>query len=324
MAHEKVNDPLRYDSAAMNAAVARIAGVSKKVFEDKSQPMTESRRQVAEVSDREDPGPDHKAFAPRSSNSLDQKAPSHQMPSKKAAMEQPGTDGYDDEEDTVAKPEQGAQKESAMDAVVKATGLSSVEEWRTLAGLTPMYESADRGTGEVPTAGVKKQNKTKGGGLPGLEGQSVQEIEPKGYGDDGADSEETFDQAPGDLKKESYNHFFPQFLEERGLTLDVFNELVDEAMESNDVEEMDALLAVESIFGKWMDKKQKTNPEHQKNMALLQRTKSAVQAKKAGKLDTYGRQKKVAAEEELAFECDDDGAGNPDWKKAFSKMKRGR
>lgn len=315
------NDPMGMGADAMNAAVARIGRISKQIFEDKS-----AKAQVSEVSDRPDPGPDHKSFAPRGdNNSLAQKVPSHEMPPKKAAMEQPGTDGYDDEEDEVAKPEQGAKKESIMNGIVKATGLSGMSEWRMLAGLTPMYESAERGTGDVPTAGVNKQNKSKAG-LPGLEGQAVQDIDPKEYGDDGADSEDTFDAAPGDLKKESYNHFFGQFLEERGLNLDVFNQLVDEAMESNDIEEMNALIQVEGIFGKWMEKKKKTTPQTNNELALLQRTKSAMQAKKAGKIDpTYGRPvKKAAAEEEYTFEADDDGSGNPDWKKAFAHMKRGR
>jgi hypothetical protein len=326
------NEEIRMGADAMNAAVARIGKVSRKVFEDKSTSSAEPavpaapspRRVLAEVAARPNPGPGHKNFAPRGdNNSLAQKVPSHEMPPKKAAMEQPGTDGYDDDEETVAKPEQGAKKESIMNRVMKATGLASVEEWKRLSGMTPLYETVDRGTGAVPTAGVNKQNKPKGGGLPGLEGTAVQDIDPSESFDDGADEEETFDAAPGDLKKESYNRHFGHFLEQRGLTPELFAQLVDEAIQSNDVEEMNALLTVEGMFSTFM-KKKKAAGGADKDISMLRKTKSVMQAKKDGKLDNYGRPKKAAAEEGFAFECDDDGKGGPDWRKALSSMKRGR
>jgi len=325
MAEERVKS-----AAEMNAAVLRITGIKRAVLEDKKDVAAGQRLQ--EVSDRPDPGPEHKSFAPRETNSINQKVPKHEMPPKKPDEKQPGVGDYDDEEDVVAKPEQGAKKESIMN-VIKGTGLRDMSEWRMLAGLTPMYESAERGTGEVPTAGAKKTNKMKSGGLPGLEGQSVQEIQPEESFDDGADAEETFDPAIGDLKKEDYNRHFDHFLEQRGLTKQLFNQLVDEAMKSGDVAEMDALIAVEGIFGDWM-KKRSGGAEHQKNMDQLKKTKKAVADRKAGKVDMYGKPvslraakagvgKKEAAEE-FTFEADDDGTGNPDWKTALASMKRSR
>lgn len=294
---------------AMNLAVARITGM---------------KRSWADVSDG---GPTKKPLREENENSLDQKIPEFNMPPKKAEK-QPGVEDYDDEAEEIVNDDD-EKKEHIMNKAVAETGLTSMAEWRSLAGITPLFES-ERGTGQVPTPGVNKQNKMKAG-LAGLEGQAVQDVEPEGYGDDGEGAEETLDQNVADLKKdESYNRHFTDFLAERGLTPGVFSQLIDEAMASDDVEEMNALLAVEGMFSDLMKRRKTTDTDD--NMNQLKRTMKAAADRKAGKVDQYGakvslRQAKAGVGQMpgkktkgFSFECDDDGKGNPDWMAAFKKM----
>jgi hypothetical protein len=64
----------------------------------------------------------------------------------------------------------------------------------------------------------------------------------------------TFDDAIAMLKKEGIdpNDVWAAFLEERGLTVELFSQLVDEAAALDDPEEMDALLAVEGMFQQYV------------------------------------------------------------------------
>jgi hypothetical protein len=88
------------------------------------------------------------------------------------------------------------------------------------------------------------------GGLPGLEGQALQGVEPEAEQSDGDEEEMTLDQAIAMLKKEGFDTemMWSDFLESKGLTAESFNQLVQLAMESDDHEEIESLIAVENVF----------------------------------------------------------------------------
>ena len=244
---------MEYKSAAdMNAAVMRIGRVSRAVFEDKA----------VGTDAPTNPGADHKTFAPskpigpRAVDSQDEKIPKMNMP-QQSAKKAPGVDDYDDEAETVGD-EKTPKKEHIMSKIVKKTGVGSMSEWRQLAGLAPMYESHVPTSGEVPTSGVNKENRRKGG-LPGLEGTPMISLDATEYGDNGDEAEQTIDPAPGDLTAEEYNDSFGEFLEGRGISAELFSQLVDEAIASGDPAEMDAILAVEGIWSDLFGKKKPTD-----------------------------------------------------------------
>ena len=146
-----------------------------------------------------------------------------------------------------SRPNLPESKENYMSEAFKTATGCPLNEWKRLAGLD------EDQTGQVPTSGVSKQNKMKAG-LPGLEGDSVQAIGPtegpEGEGYVGDDKEVTFDDAIAMLKKEGVDvdAMWVDFLETRGISPELFNQMIDEAMQGEDTEEMDALLAVEGIF----------------------------------------------------------------------------
>lgn len=162
---------------------------------------------------------------------------------------------------TLSKAKLPESKENTMArSFLEATGLTSMRQWNELAGITESYSLSDPPgyadgregkTGDLPTGGVDKQNKMKAG-LPGLEGTPVQAIEPEeGNEDNVGDSKAvTFDDAIAMLKKEGVElaDLWDEFLENKGLTTALFSQLIDEATESEDQDEMNALLAVEDLF----------------------------------------------------------------------------
>jgi hypothetical protein len=158
-------------------------------------------------------------------------------------------------------PKLPESKERAMvSKLMECAGLSSMSEFNEQAGLTESTHVQDirtGHTGDVPTGGVDKANAMQGG-LPGLEGNALQKVDPE-EGPEGEDhvgdsKALTFDDAIAMLKKENVDTdiFWAMFLEQRGLTLDLFAQLLHEATLSEDVEEMDVLLAVEDVFKKWL------------------------------------------------------------------------
>ena len=54
-----------------------------------------------------------------------------------------------------------------------------------------------------------------------------------------------------------------EFLSERGITLGQFHVLMDEAMESGDQDEIDTILAVEDLFGQWLEATKKEKKANQ-------------------------------------------------------------
>ena len=226
----------------MNDAVARISGVSLRVFAEPGQ-----------INEK-------KELAVRGDNAAWGSMPAkHEMPPKEPEGEMDGTDDQDDDE---LKDVDTKKKEESKTTVA---GMP-MSEFKKLSGMTPMYEmdsvssppvvagtSREGKTGDVWTGGVSKQNKREGG-LPGLEGTAVQDIDPK-EGPEGEDhvgdsKEVTFDDAIAMLKKEGVDidDVWNDFLENRGLSVDLFLQLIDEANESDDEEEINALIAVEDLF----------------------------------------------------------------------------
>lgn len=158
---------------------------------------------------------------------------------------------------------------------LKESGLTiaglPMSQFRAMAGMEVLEESAASVTappvvagtsrvgksGEVWTSGVAKTNKQKGG-LPGLEGTAVQDIAPK-EGPEGEDhvgdaKEVTFDDAIAMLKKEGIeiSDVWDEFLSERGISPDLFGQMLDEAISGDDAEEVEALLAVEDLFQQYV------------------------------------------------------------------------
>ena len=200
----------------------------------------EEKKQMMMRGDRAD----YQYDLPKSVDSQDEKTPQHKM-AKKKANNMFGVKDIDSEAQSIANK---TEARNSMSKFYKEY-IGSVEEFRHFAGL-PLNEGQ---TGEVPTSGVSKDNKMKGG-LPGLEGQALQDIEPD-TGPEGEDhvgdaKEVTLDQALAMLKKENIDTdaLWVEFLEQRGLTPELFSQLMDEAMEGEDADEIDQLLAVEGIF----------------------------------------------------------------------------
>ena len=189
----------------------------------------------------------------RAVDSQKNKAPNHKMPSTDAK----DVDGADMDDEQLAVGSKQTEAKRSMSKKFFQECIGSMEEFRRFAGLpmTEMTVAEPRAahSGDVPTAGVNKQNKMKAG-LPGLEGEPLQAIEPKaGPGDEdevGDAKEMTLDQALAMLKKEGIDtdSLWAEFLEQRGLSTDLFSQLVDEAMEGENAEEIDQLIAVEGLF----------------------------------------------------------------------------
>lgn len=282
---------LEAEDIAVNEAVARITGLSKKFFTETAAPDEESFMDagpsplddlnaqfgatveaVEELMPRGDnadyqpnmPDPGKRLPPkPKAQNSQAQVAPKQRMPAKKPTGDMYGADETDSNPETIT-PKKTAENrmyktiekrlpnnQTKMESFV-AEYIGSLDEFNYWSGLPMNEDSHVAHSGDVPTAGVNKDNKTKAG-LPGLQGQALQDIEPEDGppGDeDGTDKEMTLDQTIAMLKKEGYDgeELWSSFLEARGLTVELFAQLVDEAMESDDVDEMDALLAVEGLF----------------------------------------------------------------------------
>lgn len=265
-----------------NEIVARITGMNKKLLTDsreasagrsteeslggmacpspideirgrREQPHEVRRRMYEQGLHTRGDRADFQYDLPKSVDSQDSKIPNHKMPERNGAKMQ-GADDLDDEHQAV-----GSKKTEAKRSMSKfyQEYIGSMEEFRHYAGL-PMTEMTVPDprvahSGDVPTSGVGKQNKMKAG-LPGLEGTPLQDIDPKGGpGDDdevGDAKEMTLDQAIAMLKKEGVDTdaIWADFLSERGLTTELFAQLMDEAMQGEDAEEMDQLIAVENLF----------------------------------------------------------------------------
>lgn len=261
-----------------NAIVARITGMSKNLLTDSrevSGPATEEsfggmscpspietirgrteqphevRRRMYEDNARGDRA-DFQYDLPKSVDTQKSKTPKHKMPDTDA-------DEVDGADLDAAHQQVGSKQTEAKRSMSKfyKEYIGSMEEFCHYAGL-PLTEQTvpeprQGHSGVVPSAGVGKQNKMKAG-LPGLEGTALQDIDPKtGPGDDdevGDAKEVTLDQALAMLKKEGVDtdELWTEFLENRGLTPELFGQLMDEAMEGEDSEEIDQLIAVEGIF----------------------------------------------------------------------------
>jgi hypothetical protein len=279
---------------AMNEAVARISGLSKKFMS-----VTPTRRPAQESTES---GSVTSAFG-----GVSMQTPDHKMPPKKADEPVDGTkeDDYDDESQPIEKKDKKkSQKESRyfnsftgreesidvnfsaneyvanlgqstkkttellehvggskkmVKSLLEATGISSMQDWNNLAGLEEMNVPDPRvgKTGDVPTNWNDMDNKMAAG-LPGLKGKSLQAITPEEEEKAlvGDDEEMTLGDAMDMLHAEgiSEEDLWGAFLEEKGLTLDLFSQLVSEADESNDSDEIDAILNVEDMFYEWLSK----------------------------------------------------------------------
>lgn len=264
-----------------NAIVARITGMNKKLLGDAKDgpsgpaqeesiggfsspsPLDAIRAQKREQPHERRQREHEESFSrgdradfqyDKAMDSQKKKAPKHKMPNTDAD-EMDGAD-MDDEQYQVGSKQTEAKRSMSKKFYNECIG--SMESFRFYAGLpqlTEMTVAEPRAahSGDVPTAGVNKSNKMKAG-LPGLDGEALQKIEPEGGpGDDdevGDSKEMTLDAALAMLKKEGVDtdELWVEFLEQRGLTADLFDQLVDEAIEGENVEEMDSLLAVESYF----------------------------------------------------------------------------
>lgn len=271
---------LTAEDNAVNDAVARIMGKSKSFFKDPDDSRVPLGEDIAVPSVYAAPSPlddirpkriqesqklqargENAAFAmeiptkqgkpAKDINSQGQATPNHKMPPKK------GDDMYGvDDQDDVAEPVESIfyRKKSNMKSFVNEY-IGDMESFNKFAGITPLYEDSHVArSGDVPTAGVNKDNKMKSGGLPGLEGQSLQAVDPEegpaGKNEVGDDEYSTLDQAIAMLKKEGIDtdQLWADFLEARGISAELFSHLVDEAMETEDQDELDALIAVEGLF----------------------------------------------------------------------------
>lgn len=302
------------ESNAVNAAVARITGLSKKFFEDtgsEEEPLFESapspmndlapKRPVA----RGDNADYQPYMPPKDKPSQSLKSPKQKMPPKEPEGDIYGTDDTDSDYEPVssARGESRMSKSNTNSVnMVIEEYCGGMDEFRHYAGIT------EGETGAVPTAGVDKENMMTGG-LPGLEGQSLQKIEPEAehLGDqDGTDKEMTLDQAIAMLKKENIDTdaLWSEFLENRGLTVELFSQLVDEAA---DAAEMDQLLAVEGLFVKalpnmlpeWGMMKKRAKKAKMKGMKMMKGMKGH-EDRKAMSIEKMGKMKKESKDVKFA------------------------
>ncbi len=232
---------------------------------------------------------DNAAFDyPKATDSSDEKVPDHDMADQDIDDEVYGTDDQDSAPRTIKKTTESLMKKFVEEHMF------GMDTFRHYAGLPQRRPLSEDQTGDVPTSGAHKANPMKAG-LSGLEGQALQKIEPEGMEDDVGSSEyEVLDQAVAMLKKEGIDTdtLWSAFLEDRGLDLAVFQHLVNEAIDSDDSDEMDALIAVEELFyrqlpnllpeGLW-DRIRGKKPPEDNGMAQLNRTADAMAGlKKSG------------------------------------------
>ncbi len=297
------------DTNGLLGALSRIPGM-KKVMESGVGGIYEAKEEK---------------FSPRGENAAFGDMPGkHEMPPKKVKDKIAGSTDQDDEENPVQdtpKAESRQQRDQRIrDRSVKESKLFvaglPMSDFRRMAGMElneesytapPVVAGTSRHgkSGEVPTGGVNKSNKMKGG-LPGLEGDSVQKIEPE-EGPEGEDhvgdaTETTFDDAIAMLKKEGYDldSIWGDFLAERGLTAELFGQLIDEAAATDDEDEINTLLAVEDIFkqyvvqeGGFLDKIMGRNPQTQQVGVSNPRVAAAVDTA-ADAINTHGADKVAA------------------------------
>jgi hypothetical protein len=212
-------------------------------------------------------GPESSVYERGRDNARDNE-PRDQKMAKQTAKARPyGTkDQDDDEEETVGKtqPEDRymAGDEVTEGSITHVAGLS-MDLFREMAGMTPIYdiqesqqyyaeavtEAEARGTGQVPTRGATQYTKMPGG-YGDQEGAFAQDLHPKEYGNDGADSEMTMDQAIGMLKKEGLDadYMWSRFLGENQLSIPILEMLCDEAMETNNEDMAEELMQLEAAF----------------------------------------------------------------------------
>lgn len=343
-----------------NAIVARITGMNKALLTDKSgsgnelsednpvpggmhapspldtiheskprqsQPH-ELRQKACEASIKHrGDNADYQYDLPDADDSQEQEAPKPKMAKKKVSADMYGVDKQDSEPKTIGRTESNTSMRKFMKEYIV-----NLDHYRHFSGL-PLTEGE---TGDVPTAGVNKDNKVKAG-LSGLQGASLQAVEPADDGnkDNVGDAEElTLDQALAMLKKEGVdtNALWAAFLENRGLTVELFNQLVYEATEGEDAEEMDQLIAVENIFfqnipGMLPD----LLPEGLASFATLMNSQNGVVAQRVegvrgGRRNSLTESKaaKLRKTESYEVECDHDSmSGGPmlPWMKKKMKKK---
>lgn len=293
-----------------NSAVARITGLSRHFFVDKeghrqeesmaapspldsiksrSQPHEERQRVYEDMKNKKTPmRGDNAAYQydvphEKATPSQEEPIPDHEMPSREADGEMYGAKKQDAKSTAVASKQ--ASESNRMKSLMKTLG-TTMEDYREFAGLPAISEGH---SGEVPTAGVNKDNKMKAG-LAGLQGQALQAVDPEdGHEENVGDAKEmTLDQAIAMLKKEGIDtdELWAEFLEQRGLTVELFNQLVDEAIAGDDQDEMDALIRVEGLFMQALPQmlpegimdmfRKKQQPDQS---ALLARTKASVKGR---------------------------------------------
>jgi len=205
-------------------------------------------------------------------------------------------------------------------------------EWRRLAGLESPYVNLVE---TRPAAGYLAES---------------QEAYDDEYDDDSVEASEMEDEYVEAVVEELWD----EFLETRGLSTEMFARLIDEAIASEDPEEMDALLAVEDIFLQEVDLKARlrgggkelTPDQLAKTYGVprkfgrvvggsapsehpsekLKRTKAALAAISGPKGEDVEEGYDVDEEGNMSFECDADEDGSPaiPWDKVRRHVARGR
>lgn len=155
----------------------------------------------------------------------------------------------DEEAKAKAKKKESEKSDDTKEESVMTKISYSLEEWNRLAGV-PMME------GTMPSKDSKELDKknTLKGGEAGLQGKPVQPVSPKETPNHvGDEEEEVLDDnqvaaESVDYSEDEVAEAFEAFLEERGISMEVFAELVAEAEESGDPDEMEPLIAAHEIF----------------------------------------------------------------------------
>lgn len=221
------------------------------------------------------------------------------------------------------------KQESVMSRYDKIT--YSLEEWNSLCGIS-LLEGVS-----LPTASTDQSNAMKGGDN-GLKGKPVQSAHPTATPKDevGADEEDTLDDdivQTEEISDEVMAAEFEEFLSERGLDLELFTQLVDEAVESGDDDELAPLLAFQELFEATMKKKGGAELAAKHGMATNHfvsrseqmrkfRERNAAPAKKEpglmGKLLKKLKGEEVESNEDVDIDLDNIGDGNL-WNELLSK-----
>lgn len=247
---------------------------------------------------------------------------------------QPGMPNYDEQEESVKEPK--------VKDRIRANGKF---EWRgpyekMIAEMNVISGHVAK-SGLVPTPGVHHDNKLAAGNK-GLQGEPVQPVEPKKMDQEAGENE--YDTLDDNLPEGCEKHF-EEFLSERGLSVELFTRLIDEATESENIDEMEQLIAVQRLFENWLkkhfptvfgghdDREERTKKSFKQGIAMMKANPAAVKKanahgmavpknlSKPGVVSLKMKKRAMEHRERLSFEADDDGGGSPsvDWEHLIKK-----